>query len=384
MFHYHVPTAIHLGAHESERLPEYLSSLMDGPSVLVVTDPGIEKAGIVQPLLERLQEAGFATTLFTQVAPNPRDTDCLIGAEVFREVSADAVIGIGGGSAMDTAKAIALLGPNGGAPGDYVEGRQAYGHIAPVICVPTTAGTGSEVTRSSVITEASTHRKLTLKHASLRPQIAVLDPLLTLTVPSSVTAATGVDALVHAIEGSTCTLSSPVTRAFGWEAMRRIVPALPRAFADGTDVDARTEMLTGSLLAGLCFGSSDVAAVHCLAEALGGLYDTPHGVANAIFLPEVLRFNADVDIPLHAELGRTMGFATDSDSDAKAVDKLLDGIAHWTTNLEIPRLRDLGYVKEADFDRLVDLAMENNSTPSNVRPITKADYRGILERVWES
>ncbi|RRR87928.1 alcohol dehydrogenase, partial [Streptococcus pneumoniae] len=181
--------------------------------------------------------------------------------------------------------------------------------ISPVICVPTTAGTGSEVTRSSVITLEESHTKITLKSPLLRPTIAVLDPELTLSVPKSITAATGVDALVHAIEGYTCTVTNPISQAMGKSAMSIIVGYLPKVYQDGKNLDARYKMQEGSLLAGLCFGSADVASVHCLSEALSSLYDTPHGVANAIFLPHVVKFNAVENKTLHAEISKIMQFA---------------------------------------------------------------------------
>jgi alcohol dehydrogenase class IV len=375
-------TRIEFGVGKARKLPEYLQQLDLGTRLFVVTDPGVLQAGIVDPLVDALTSAGFPCTQFSDVKPNPRDTDCLKGVEQFLEAGADTVLAVGGGSALDTAKTIALLAKSGGTPSDYADGLRPYTVTYPVICIPTTAGTGSEVTRSAVITESSTHRKMTLKHAMLRPKLAVLDPALTTTVPKAVTAATGVDALVHAIEGSTCTLSSPLTRAFGYAAMPLIVKALPRAVANGEDLEARTDMLTGSLLAGLCFGNADVAAVHCLAEALGGLYDTPHGVANAVFLPHVLRFNAEGAPEVHAELSRLMGFAAADDPVHIAVEKLTDGIRKWTAELGIPVLRDLPGVTPNDFPRLAELAYENGSTPSNVRPIDVADYLTLLERAW--
>ncbi|OFW82058.1 MAG: alcohol dehydrogenase [Alicyclobacillus sp. RIFOXYA1_FULL_53_8] len=382
MFQFYMPTQIQFGAGKAQQLPSLLKDLSLGSTLLVVSDKGVVAAGLVTPILDLLANNGFQVHLFTQVAQNPRDADCLVGVDAFHAVGAQAVIAIGGGSAMDTAKAIALLAKTGGTPQEYVDGLRSYESTYPVVCLPTTAGTGSEVTRSSVITEATTHRKMTLKHNLMRPVLAVLDPLLTLSVPPAVTAATGVDALVHAIEGATCTLSTPITQAFGARAMREIIPALPRAVANGQDVEARTLMLQGSLLAGLCFGNADVAAVHCLAEALGGLYDTPHGVANAIFLPHVLRFNAQAHQSLHADLGRTMGFAQEADADELAVTKLVDGIAEYTALLNIPTLRQLGYVQPSDFPRLVELAFQNGSTPSNVRPISKDDYAAILEATY--
>ncbi|MDI2586933.1 iron-containing alcohol dehydrogenase [Psychrobacillus sp. NEAU-3TGS] len=381
-YSYFCSTQIEMGIGKAKQLPEMLQSLEIGSSILLVSDPGVVRAGLVAPIKTALETAGYRTLLFDSIEQNPRDTDCLEGAKIFRDFATDAVVAIGGGSAMDTGKTIALCGPNGGTPSDYADGLRAYTNIAPIICIPTTAGTGSEVTRSAVITEKSTHRKMTLKNASLRPTLAVLDPSLTFSVPSAVTAATGVDALVHAIEGYTCKVTNPISQALGAKAMETIVSALPIAFRDGQNEEARHDMLEGSLLAGLCFGSADVAAVHCLAEALGGLYDTPHGVANAVFLPHVLRFNAEEDKQMHATLARYMKFANDSDTEDMAVEKLIEGITSFTEQLKIPKLKDLPGVQEEDFPRIVELAMQNNSTPSNVRSVTSADYLKILENAY--
>jgi alcohol dehydrogenase class IV len=382
-YSYFCNTRIEMGIGKAEQLSNLLNSLQIGKSILLVSDKGVVNAGIVRPIQTALEESGYRVELFDSVSQNPRDTECLDGARIFRAKGMEAVVAIGGGSAMDTGKAIALLGPNGGTPIEYVEGKRPYTNIAPIICIPSTAGTGSEVTRSSVITESATHRKLTLKDASLRPTLAVLDPKLTFTVPQAVTAATGVDALVHAIEGYTCRVTNPISQALGARAMRKIVESLPIAFKDGENEKARYAMLEGSLLAGLCFGSSDVAAVHCLAEALGGLYDTPHGVANAVFLPYVLKFNAEKEKQIHAEIARHMHFATEADSDESAVDKLLTGIREWTNQLAIPKLKDLPGIRMEEFERIVELAVKNNSTPSNVRKIGYEDYMSILKEAYD-
>lgn len=382
-YSYYCNTRIEMGPGKSGQLPVLLNSLKIGSSILLVSDPGVVKAGLVEPIQNALETSGFRVVLFDSLSQNPRDTECLEGAKLFNELQLEAVVAIGGGSAMDTGKAIALLGPNGGTPIEYVEGKRPYTNIAPIICVPTTAGTGSEVTRSSVITESATHRKLTLKDASLRPTLAVLDSKLTFTVPRAVTAATGVDALVHAIEGYTCKVTNPISQAMGARSMKTIISSLPAAFKDGENEEARYNMLEGSLLAGLCFGSADVAAVHCLAEALGGLYDTPHGVANAVFLPYVLKFNAEEEKQIHAELARIMNFATESDTDDHAVEKLIFGMREFTQKLEIPKLKDLPGVRKEDFPRIAELAMQNNSTPSNVRAIKAEDYFNIVQQAYE-
>lgn len=383
-FSYFCSTRIEMGSGKTKELPALLQSRGIGKSVFLVSDPGVIRAGLVGPIQTALAEAGFSVTLFDALSQNPRDTECLEGAALFREAAAEVVVAVGGGSAMDTGKTIALCGPNGGAPADYADGRLPYTNIAPIVCIPTTAGTGSEVTRSAVITESTTHRKMTLKHAALRPTLAVLDPVLTYSVPPAVTAATGVDALVHAIEGYTCKVTNPISQAFGAKAMQTIVRALPVAYANGQDEEARHAMLEGSLMAGLCFGSADVAAVHCLAEALGGLYDTPHGVANSVFLPYVLKFNAADNKPMHAALARYMGFASDADTEDQAIDKLIGGVTELTQSLQIPRLKDLPGVREEDFPRIVELSMKNGSTPSNVRTITAEDYLAILQEAYRA
>lgn len=383
-FEYHCQTNIMMGTDQSKEIGSIVEDLLlPGAKVMIVTDSGVRNAGLVQPIEAYLQEAGYSVFVFDQVSPNPRDNECLAGAELFRKEQASAVIAIGGGSTMDTAKAIALLGPNGGIPEDYISGKKAYANLSPLICIPTTAGTGSEVTRSSVITLAASHKKITLKHALLRPTISILDPALTLTVPKSITAATGVDALVHAIEGYSCKVTNPISKAMGASAMETIVQYLPAAYEDGSDLEARYKMQEGSLLAGLCFGSADVAAVHCLAEALGSLYDTPHGIANAVFLPYVMQFNAAENKVLHAELAKIMSFADKTDSDDVAIQKLIDGMYTFTKNLGIPALKDLSYVKEEDFEKMAELAEQNGSTSSNVRTVTKADYLDILKAAFD-
>ncbi|MCY9671339.1 iron-containing alcohol dehydrogenase [Bacillus pumilus] len=383
-FDYHCQTNIMMGIGQSKKIGSIVEDLvLTGATVMIVTDSGVRNAGLVQPIEVYLQEAGYSVFIFDQVSPNPRDNECLAGAELFRKEQASAVIAIGGGSPMDTAKAIALLGPNGGIPEDYISGKKAYANLSPLICIPTTAGTGSEVTRSSVITFAASHKKITLKHALLRPTIAILDPALTLTVPKSITAATGVDALVHAIEGYSCKVTNPISKAMGASAMKTIVKYLPKAYENESDLEARYKMQEGSLLAGLCFGSADVAAVHCLAEALGSLYDTPHGIANAVFLPYVMQFNAVENKVLHAELAKIMSLADKTDSDDVAIQKLIDGMYTFTKNLGIPALKDLSYVKEEDFEKMAELAEQNGSTSSNVRTVTKADYLDILKAAFD-
>lgn len=379
LHYYHCGTKIIMGNQATKEVARLLKEHFPKiKRIMVVSDKGLVNLGIVSPVIKGLKGADYDTFLFDTVSQNPRDTECIQGAELYVEKNCELVVGIGGGSSIDTAKAIALLGPNGGTPLEYYKKERNYENIVPIVCIPTTAGTGSEVTRSSVITVATTHQKITLKHELLRPTLAILDPELTYSLPPHITAATGVDALVHAIEGYTCKVTNPISQAFGARAMQLIPEYLPQAYIDGRNDVARARMLEASLLAGLCFGSADVAAVHCLAEGLGSLYDTPHGVANAVFLPYVIAFNAQGNMAIHASISKLMKFADEQDSDLEAVEKLVTGIKKFTEELGIPRLSDLPKVKEEDFEKIVQLAYENNSTSSNVKELTAEDYKEIL------
>nr|WP_041694959.1 iron-containing alcohol dehydrogenase [Alicyclobacillus acidocaldarius] len=381
MFSYSIQTHIEFGDGAVEQLPEHLVARGFGRRLLIVTDPGLVRAGVADRIAGLLARAGFVPRVFAEVRPNPDESVCFAGRDAFFEHRADGVVAVGGGSSLDAGKAIALLARQGGTPSDYALNRRPYGPPAPVCAVPTTAGTGSEVTRSAVITEQGTHRKLTLKHESLRPPLAVCDPALTASLPPDVTAHTGVDALVHAIEGSTCKGTHPIARAYAHKALGLIYRALPSAVKHG-DPASRRDMLLGSLLAGLAFGSTDVASVHCLAEALGSLYDTPHGLANAVMLLPTLRYNLPCSVELYAWVARAMGLAREEDGAERAAEALLAGLRTWLESLEIPKLRDLPGVNPSDFDRLAELAYENTSTPSNPRPMTVSDYRAVLEMAY--
>ena len=206
-------------------------------------------------------------------------------------MKADFIVGLGGGSSMDTAKAIAVIITHGGKPSDYFGADTLTKPIAPLVCVPTTSGTGSEVTPFAVITDSKTRVKMNILDSGVVPTSSFVDPELTVSMPAGLTASTGMDALTHAVEAYTCKLANPLTDALAMKAVRIIAGSLRRAVADGSDADARNEMALGSLIAGYAFGNADVGGVHCMAEAIGGFYDTPHGVANSVFLPLVTEFN---------------------------------------------------------------------------------------------
>ncbi|MFC0560996.1 iron-containing alcohol dehydrogenase [Halalkalibacter alkalisediminis] len=380
LFEFHLPTKIYSGNGTFLKTGEYIKEFIQGKRLFIVTDPGLIKWGVVEKLESILQ--GFETQCFTEVKPNPRDTDCIRGGELAHEFKADGIVALGGGSVIDAAKAIAILQVLGGRPQDYAGRDQVPSAVTPIIAIPTTAGTGAEVTRSSVITDTEKKIKLTIKDVKIAPAVAIVDPELTYELPAPLTASTGMDALVHAVEAFTCKRSNPIAEGLAIEAMKRIYPFLRRAVKDGTDTDARYQLMIGATIAGMAFSHADVAAVHCMAEAIGGLYDTPHGVANSMFLPYIIAFNAEADLKKHAIIGRTLGLATESTPDEVATAALVTEMKQLAQDLAIPTFASLPQVNRADFDDLAESAFQNGSTPSNAREITKEDYLLLFEKAY--
>jgi alcohol dehydrogenase len=381
---FHLPTMIHSGNGVFQNTGEYIKDLKQGERLFIVTDPGLERLGLVKQLVEQLTEMGFVTAVFNQVKPNPRDTDCKIGGDEARTFKADIIIALGGGSVIDSAKAIAVLHTLGGIPQEYAGRDNVGSKVTPIVAIPTTAGTGAEVTRSSVITDTKKRIKFTIKDVQIAPVLAIVDPELTYGLPSSLTASTGMDALVHAIEAYTCKLSNPISDGLALQAMKHIYPHLRTVVLEGHNKKARYHLMIGSTIAGMAFSHADVASVHCMAEAIGGLYDTPHGIANSMFLPYIVEYNAKADVHKHATIARTFGIATLSESDEEAASRLVIELKVLAEDLSIPSFSSLPEVNEADFDYLAESSFQNGSTTSNVREITKEDYLTLFKKAYSS
>lgn len=382
-FGFLLPTRVEYGPGYVKSLAGLLSDTVPGKRIFFVTDAGLMKSGLVEPVAEDLRKNGYTVKIFDRVQPNPKDTDCDAGGEEIRDFGADITLAFGGGSVIDSAKAIALLHTHDGKITRY-EGRGiAVKKVTPIVAVPTTAGTGSEVTKSSVITDTRRNFKMSMRDKELAPKLAVTDPELTYKLPAPLTASTGMDALVHAIEAYTCKAATPFSDIWAKEAMRLIYPSLRDAVRDGNKA-ARCKMMLGSTMAGVAFSHSDVAAVHCLAEALGGLYDTPHGVANSIFLPFVTAFNAPAAPSRHAEAARICGLPVNGMTDSEAADLLTASLRELAKDIGIPALSGIPGVNPADFERLADAALINGSTPDNCREIDKPGYLAILLEAWEA
>jgi alcohol dehydrogenase len=273
---------------------------------LVVTDPGVAEAGLLEPVLGSLRTAGVASAVFQEVASNPTAENAEQAAAMARAEGCDAVVAVGGGSPMDTAKGAAVVAALGGQVSDYEGWDEVPAQPLPVVAIPTTAGTGSEVSSWAVISDVEDHRKMLIGSTRIAPVVALLDPAMTYTLPASLTAYTGIDALTHAIEAYTATLSNPISDALAIAAVARIGRAFLRVVEDPRDRDARSDMLLASTMAAAAFNSADLGAVHCMSEALGGLYDIHHGLANAILLVDVMAFNAPAVLDEYAEIARAL------------------------------------------------------------------------------
>lgn len=355
-----------------------------GARVLLVTDPGLVKAGLIDPAINSLSEAGVHYELFGDVVADPPVSVVEAALAQARASRIDGVIGFGGGSSMDVAKLIALLLGGGEKLDDVYGVGQAKGQRLPLIQIPTTAGTGSEVTPISIITVGETEKKGVVA-PQLLPDIALLDAELTLGLPAHVTAATGIDAMVHAIESYTSASANnnPVSRALAREALRLLGANIETAVKDGRNVRARSDMLLGAMLAGQAFANSPVAAVHALAYPIGGIFHVPHGLSNALVLPHVMRFNAELCSESYAVL------ATDAFPDLASTPadqrprQFIDRLEALSADLGLEQtLREVG-VTESDLSVLAADAMKQTRLlVNNPREVTEADALAIYRAAF--
>ncbi|WHY67305.1 hydroxyacid-oxoacid transhydrogenase [Neobacillus sp. SuZ13] len=351
-------------------------------NILLVTDPGIKNAGIVDRISSLLEQANYETVIYDQVVPEPpvdSAMDCYKFAK--SQMDIDAVIGLGGGSSIDMAKIVALLVAHGGHPLDYYGGEnQVPGPIAPLVAIPTTAGTGSEVTSVAVLTDVENNLKVGISDNYLRPTVALLDPQLTVGLPAYVTACSGIDALSHAVEAYTAKPSSyiqaegnilfqgsiPISDALAYRAIELIAKNLPLAVQQGSNLEARSNMLLGSLLAGMSFSNAGTAAAHALAYPIGGLVKSPHGEVTGLLLPYVMEYNTAVETEKMVKISRAFGVNTDGLSDKEAALAASKAVLTLLREIGLPtRLTEIG-IKDEDIPEiaektlLIDRLIRNN------------------------
>jgi len=375
---FRLPTKIIFGSGILSRLKEIIEEYFEASRVFLVTDKGLMDSGIGNQALSQLEGA----QVFDEVESNPKSPTVDRAGELVRRAKPDLVIGLGGGSPMDAAKAIALLATNMGSIEDY-EGKGKYKTPPlPVLAIPTTCGTGSEVTWVSVITHPERRFKMSIKGPEMFPAVALVDPNLLISLPPPLIASTGMDSLTHAIEAYTAKGATEFSDNFARQAIELIFGSLPDAFDDIKDnKEARERIMSGSTLAGIAFCNSDVGAVHCLAEACGGLYDLPHGELNSIFLPQVMEFNLPVAKTRYAEIAGLAGIQEKDEN--LASQGLVQKIKSMSRAMNIPSFQDLG-LEESEFPDIARSAFQNNSNPSNPRQAKYEDYLAILNNALHS
>jgi alcohol dehydrogenase class IV len=375
-FQFLVGTKIIFGRNASYRVGEELAS-RGFKKTLIVTDKGIVNAGLLDHIINSIKEKNIEYIVFDEVPPNPPNATVVKGVELFRANACDSLVAVGGGSSMDACKAISMMTTNDGNAVEYDIGGKVFKNKGQeIITIPTTSGTGSEVTQWAVITDENNHWKASVGTPFMTPIAALVDPILTLGLPPHITAATGVDALTHAIEAyitkSALNGTSPVTDALALEAIRLISTNLRQAYAQSENYEARENVMLGSLIAGMAFPQVGLGNTHALAHPLGGYYDVPHGVANAILLPYVMKFNLNACPERFANIAVAMGENISGLSIIEAAEKAVTAVERLVKDTNIPKLSTYK-IKEEDWKRMADDAFNDNNRKTNPRNTTAND-----------
>ncbi|HVZ06932.1 iron-containing alcohol dehydrogenase [Rhodopila sp.] len=352
---------------------------------LVVTDPFMVGSGHVRHCLDALTAAGIAVSVFSDTVPDPTDTVVEAGVAILNRGNFDCLIGFGGGSPIDTAKAMAILAAGGGKMRDYKAPFAADQGKLPVIAIPTTAGTGSECTRFTVITDTERDEKMLIAGLGALPLAALVDYELTFSVPPRTTADTGVDSLTHALEAYVSKRANPISDALALSAMTLIGANIRTAYAEPRNAAAREAMMLGATEAGLAFSNSSVALVHGMSRPIGAHFHVPHGLSNAMLLPAITRYSVPGAEGRYAEAARRIGFAGPDDNNSVAAAKLVTGLEALNKELSVPTPAEFG-IKEADWNAkmalMADQALASGSPGNNPRVPTAAEIVSLYRQVW--
>lgn len=359
-----------------------LAKSLGATNCLIVTDAYLEKIGIASRIQEILSKSGIQSTIFAGAQPNPTDQNVELGASDFQKYHCDSIISLGGGSSHDCAKGIGLVVANGGKIQDFEGVDKSTKTMIPLLAINTTAGTASEITRFCIITDTTRKVKMAIVDWRVTPQIAINDPELMKGMPPSLTAATGMDALTHAIEAYVSTDANPLTDAAAIMAIKMIAHYLPKAVANGNYMKARDKMAYAQYLAGIAFNNASLGYVHAMAHQLGGFYNLPHGVCNAILLPYVEQYNLIGNMHRFKNIAEAMGVQTDGLSVSQAAEKSIEAIKKLNASLGIPaNLKELG-VQEKDFDVMAENAKKDVCQITNPRTATKEQVIEIYRQAY--
>lgn len=372
-----MPVVSLFGANVLAELAEQVTSL-GGAKPLVITDQGMTQLGYTKQVTDLLDQAGIAYAVFDQTVPNPTDTNVNEGAAAYTENQCDMLISLGGGSAHDCCKGVGLLVSNGGQIADYEGVDMSKKALPPYIAINTTAGTASELTRFTIITNTSNHVKMAIVDWRVTPDLAINDPLLMMKMPASLTAATGMDALTHAVEAYVSTDANPVTDACALQAIRLIAKYLRVAVARGDDLEARDRMAYAQYLAGMAFNNAGLGHVHAMSHQLGGMYNLPHGVCNALLLPHVCEANLMAAQERYADIAEALGESTYGLAVREAAQMAVVAIRALSVDVGIPStLSELG-VQDKDIETMVEHAQKDVCAATNPRRLNDQEVAAIF------
>jgi alcohol dehydrogenase len=382
-FIFKMPTRVYFGNGVTSTLPEIIRGL-GGSKVFIITGPNVAKTQIMDTVKSALDRGDVTYEIFSESKVDPTIELVDRTAKAVSGGGADAIVAVGGGSPLDLAKAVAMLQTNEGSVGDYLFGgtRTVTKPSIPLIAIPTTAGTGSEVTASSVITDTKKNSKLSVTHDHIIPKAALIDPQLHLGMPPLITASTGFDALTHAIESYVSLNAEPVSDALGIRAIRLIGENLRTAVADGSNLEARSNMAIASLMASVAFMNGGLGVVHGIAQAMGGIHHTPHGIANGLILPYAMERNLVGNLKKFGEIAVALGMNVDGLTAREAAHASVEAVFELQEDVHLPKtLRDIN-IEEKDFQGIIDGTMPFRLLAVNPCKLVEDDIRRILARAY--
>ncbi len=382
MSHFVIPNHTVVGTNVLGEAAPLLKKM--GNKAFIVTGKHVAVSDMMKQLTALLDENGIDCVIFDGITGEPTDTMIENGVEMLKSSGCDFIIGIGGGSPLDSAKAIAAMAVNEGSIADY-NGKEITGEILPLAAIPTTAGTGSEATKFTVITDSENGIKMLLKGDVLVPKLAVVDSSFTVGAPKSVTSATGLDALTHAVEAYTSRKAFSMTDTLAVSAVKRIMKYLPIAYKEPDNSLAREQMSIAALEAGICINNSSVTIVHGMSRPIGALFHVPHGMSNAMLLKECLSFAVSGAYEKFANLGRETGVASDSDSDETAAEKFIDSLQSICDVCEIPTLEQYGIDRDEYYSKISKMATDavaSGSPANTVKEVTVDDCIKIYKKLY--
>lgn len=382
MSHFVIPNHTVVGTNVLGEAAPLLKKM--GNKAFIVTGRHVAVSNMMKQLTALLDENGIGCVIFDGITGEPTDTMIENGVEMLKSSGCDFIIGIGGGSPLDSAKAIAAMAVNEGSIADY-NGKEIMGEILPLAAIPTTAGTGSEATKFTVITDSEKGIKMLLKGDVLVPKLAIVDSSFTVGAPKSVTSATGLDALTHAVEAYTSRKAFSMTDTLAVSAVKRIMKYLPIAYKEPDNSLAREQMSIAALEAGICINNSSVTIVHGMSRPIGALFHVPHGMSNAMLLKECLSFAVSGAYEKFANLGRETGVASDSDSDETAAEKFIDSLQNICDVCEIPTLEQYGIDRDEYYSKISKMATDavaSGSPANTVKEVTVDDCIEIYKKLY--